>query len=484
MLGQGLSRGLRLGLVLLGVSAASQAAEFRTVAHPIQGQYVVVLNPQAARLSGERSGAPLLDQEAPRIAGASGARLTLQYRAVLRGFAVRADDRALARLLSDPRVAYVQEDGVFHATTTQTGATWGLDRIDQRNLPRDGNYNYTTTASGVHAYIVDTGIYAAHSQFTGRVAAGYTAIADGRGTNDCNGHGTHVSGTVGGGTYGVAKGVTLHPVRVLDCSGVGATSGVVAGLDWIATHRVNPAVANMSLAGPSDPTMNAAVTNLINSGVTVVVAAGNNGVDAANTSPANDTAAITVASMRTDDGRSYFSNYGSVVDVFAPGSNITSAWITSTTATTAMSGTSMAAPHVTGAVALYLAAHPTSTPAQVASGLLGSASPGRVLAAGAGSPNRLLYTRGGPTPAPLGAGPGPPNVRLACQTSAETYSCTMTYSSTSPATVIWPGTDLIGTTYDNSCISGQSVTVRAIVGNRYSSVSASNTFTCKGGLVP
>jgi hypothetical protein len=159
-----------LGLVLLGVSATSEAAEFRTVAHPLEGRYVVVLKPQVARLMGERSSAPLLEQEAPRIAGTSGARLTLQYRAVLRGFAVRADDHALARLLSDPRVAYVQEDGVFHATTTQTGAAWGLDRIDQRNLPRDGNYNYTTTASGVHAYIVDTGIYAAHSQFTGRVA--------------------------------------------------------------------------------------------------------------------------------------------------------------------------------------------------------------------------------------------------------------------------------------------------------------------------
>lgn len=315
------------------------------------------------------------------------------YSAAFQGFAAQLKQSALDQLRADPRVAYVEQDQVMRASATQTNATFGLDRVDQRTLPLNGSYVYNRTGSGVTAYIVDTGIRASHSQFGGRVGAGATAINDGRGTSDCNGHGTHVAGTVGGSTYGVAKSVRLVPVRVLGCDGSGSTSGIIAGLDWIRNNRSGPAVANMSLGGGASSSLDTATNNLWNSGVTVVVAAGNENQNACNVSPARASGTITVGSSTSGDARSSFSNYGSCVDLFAPGSSITSAWYTSDTATNTISGTSMASPHVAGAAALYLSGNGGASPSTVRSAII-NGSTANVLSGVNGSPNRLLYTPG------------------------------------------------------------------------------------------
>ena len=240
----------------------------------------------------------------------------------------------------DARIEFIEQDSVVSLDATQNNATWGLDRIDQRDRPLNGSYVYDVTASNVRAYIIDSGIRASHSDFGGRVLSGYTAINDGRGTNDCNGHGTHVAGTVGGATWGVAKSVRLVPVRVFGCTGGSSNSIILAGINWVAANAVRPAVANMSLGGGASSTTDSATNNLINSGVTVVVAAGNSGANACNYSPARVANAITVGSTTSSDARSNFSNYGSCVNVFAPGSSIRSAWYTSNTATNTISGTS------------------------------------------------------------------------------------------------------------------------------------------------
>ena len=319
------------------------------------------------------------------------------YKAALKGFAAEMSEKEAAKLAADPRVKYVEEDSIVSIDTTQTGATWGLDRIDQRNLPLDGNYTYNTTASNVHAYIVDTGILTSHTQFGGRASVGVDEIGDGHNGIDCNGHGTHVAGTVGGSTYGVAKGVSLVAVRVLDCSGSGTNSGVIAGVNWVAQNAIKPAVANMSLGGGASQALDDAVTGAVNAGVVFCVAAGNgdslgNPQDACTTSPARAAAAITVSATDSTDTKASWANYGTCVDIFAPGVNITSSWYSSTTATNTISGTSMATPHVAGASALYLAGNTTATPASVASALTSNATSGVVKSPGTGSPNRLLYT--------------------------------------------------------------------------------------------
>ncbi|WP_052107836.1 S8 family peptidase [Aerolutibacter daejeonensis] len=396
---------LSIAIGLSGVSLAASAADLRTVSKPVEGQYIVVLKAQAASLVGESSRAARVASVANDMAAQHRANVVRSYGQVLRGFVARADDAALARLLADPRVEYVEEDGVVQASATQSGATWGIDRTDQRDLPLSTTYTYDTTASTVHAYIVDTGILGSHNDFGGRVSGGYTAISDGRGTTDCNGHGTHVAGTVAGSTWGIAKGAQLHPVRVLDCSGSGTNSGVIAGMDWVASNHVKPAVANMSLGGGASTAVDDAVARMTNAGVTVVVAAGNDNSNACNYSPARAASAITVGSTTSTDARSSFSNYGSCLDIFGPGSSITSAWYTSTTATNTISGTSMASPHVAGVAALYLAVNPSATPTQVTTAIINAATPNKVTSPGTSSPNRLLYSFfDGSTPPP----PPPP----------------------------------------------------------------------------
>jgi len=400
----------------------------------VPNQYIVVL----------KSDISMVEQQSNIVSSIEvmGGTVLNIYESVLNGYSAIIPSESLDLIRSDPKVDYVEADSIFSITdegtpqfeeaipfeefipeegfqdkdglnfqqdlideellfaegdigidTVQPNATWGLDRVDQVSLPLNGQYVYDTTAAGVHVYIVDTGLRATHVEFTGRVGNGFTAINDGRGTNDCHGHGTHVSGTATGTTYGIAKGVTVHPVRVLDCSGYGSTSGVVAGLDWIGLNWRRPAVANMSLGGGGSTALDSAVNRLINKGVTVVVAAGNDDYNACYYSPARVPNAITVGSTTSSDYRSYFSNYGSCLDIFAPGSYITSAYYTSNTATTTMSGTSMASPHVAGAVALYLKTNIWASPATVSNYIVNTASSGKVIDPGSGSPNKLLYTR-------------------------------------------------------------------------------------------
>jgi subtilisin family serine protease len=315
------------------------------------------------------------------------------YRHTIRGFAATMSPEAVAKVRQDPNVAYVEADTTVSISTTQTNATWGIDRIDQRNRPLSTTYNYTRTGSGVTAYIIDTGIRTTHSQFTGRTGAGFSAINDGRGTTDCNGHGTHVAGTVGGTTYGVAKGVRLVPVRVLSCSGSGSNSGVIAGIDWVTGNHTSgsPAVANMSLGGGASSALDSAVNRSLSDGVTYAVAAGNSNANACNSSPARVPGALTAGSTTSTDARSSFSNYGSCVDLFAPGSSITSAWYTSNSATNTISGTSMASPHVAGAAARYLQGNPSASPSTVSNALRTTATMNVVGNPGSNSPNRLLY---------------------------------------------------------------------------------------------
>jgi subtilisin family serine protease len=319
-----------------------------------------------------------------------------EYGTVLNGFAGSISDAARAGLLRDARVERVEQDGVATTQlTTQTGATWGIDRIDHAS-GTNGSFSYTNNGSGVYAYIIDTGIRFSHSQFGGRATSGFDAV-DGGPADDCNGHGTHVAGTVGGSTYGVAKGVNLVAVRVLDCGGSGSWSGVIAGMDWVAANHRSPAVANMSLGGGASTAVDNALVKLIQSGVTVGVAAGNGNrggrqQDACNYSPARVGAAITVGATDKTDTKTSWSNYGPCVDIFAPGSGITSAWYTNDTQTNTISGTSMASPHVVGVAALYLGTYGNTAPATVAAALKASATQNIVKNSYSEPNNDLLFT--------------------------------------------------------------------------------------------
>ncbi len=324
------------------------------------------------------------------------------YSSSINGFVIQSRaSKRVAQLLNDPRVAHIEADQVVSIGATQNNATWGLDRIDQTSLPLNNTYNYDFDGTGVNAYVIDTGVRITHNQFGGRGRSGYTAINDGNGTNDCQGHGTHVAGTIGSSTYGVAKDTTIYAVRVLGCDGSGSNSGVIGGVDWVAANHIKPAVANMSLGGGASTALDNAVNSAVSQGITMVVAAGNDNSNACSYSPARAASAITVGSTTSSDARSSFSNYGTCLDIYAPGSSITSTWSTSNSATNTISGTSMASPHVAGVVALYLDEFPGASPSQVEAAVEGAAIPNKVTDARTGSPNLLLNNFSG------GSDPGP-----------------------------------------------------------------------------
>ncbi|WP_338782828.1 S8 family peptidase [Streptomyces sp. DG1A-41] len=372
-------------------AASEGRIQYEGAVNAVADSYIVTLK---TRKAGSAEGRALAHEY--------GADIERTYTKALNGYEVEASETEAKRLAADPAVASVVQNRTFAITGTQPSPpSWGLDRIDQKNLPLNSSYTYPDKAGeGVTAYVIDTGVRITHGDFGGRASYGYDAVDNDNTAQDGHGHGTHVAGTVAGGAYGVAKKAKVVGVRVLNNSGQGTTAQVVAGIDWVARNAVKPAVANMSLGGPADTAIDTAVRNAITSGVTFVVAAGNESTNASTRSPARVTEAVTVGATTSSDARASYSNYGSVLDLFAPGSSITSAWSTSDSATNTISGTSMASPHVAGAAALHLADNPTATPAQVSTALTAAATTGVVTSPGSGSPNRLLNVGGGTTTPP------------------------------------------------------------------------------------
>jgi subtilisin family serine protease len=387
-----------MGLAVVATAPASAAPDVQILgadsATAVDGSYIVVYKDGAAA-------------EAKSTAASLGSKVDFRYDAVFDGFAATISEEQAKQFAADPDVAYVQQNQKVSIQVDQPNPpSWGLDRIDQRNLPLNNNYSYSTTAGNVHAYIIDTGMDLDHPAYAGRSTSGYDAIDVGTTAEDGHGHGTHVAGTVGGTAYGVAKGVQLVAVRVLNNSGSGTSAQVAAGVNWVTANAIKPAVANMSLGGSgTDTTINNAVRSSIASGVTYAIASGNSNSNACNFSPAQVAEAITVNASTNTDARASFSNFGTCSDIFAPGQNITSSWLAGGTNT--ISGTSMAAPHVAGAAALYLADNPTAAPAAVRDALVANGTTGKVTSPGTGSPNVLLYTGTGTEPPPPPPGPCP-----------------------------------------------------------------------------
>ncbi|WP_030778932.1 S8 family peptidase [Streptomyces sp. NRRL S-920] len=354
-------------------------------ADAVKGSYIVTLKNSSGLKAATSRGKGLISEY--------GGSVTKTFKSALNGYTAKLSEAEARRLAADPAVASVEQNRRVRVSATQTNAPWGLDRIDQARLPLNGGFTYPDTAgSGVTAYVIDTGVRISHSEISGRAVNGYDAVDGDSTAQDGNGHGTHVATTIAGKTYGVAKKAKIVGVRVLDNDGSGTTAGVIAGIDWVTGNHAAgaPAVANMSLGGGASTSLDNAVKNSIADGVTYAVAAGNEGVNASSSSPARVPAAITVGATGSNDARASWSNYGSVLDIFAPGVSIKAGWHTGDTATNTISGTSMATPHVAGAAAIYLAGHTSATPAQVSSALVNGATPSVVTSPGTGSPNRLL----------------------------------------------------------------------------------------------
>jgi subtilisin family serine protease len=416
----GFATAAAVGLAVVTAAPASAAPEGQVLGADsvaaVDGSYIVVYKDGAAA-------------EAKTTAASLGSKVSYKYSKVFSGFAASISEQQAKELAADPDVAFVQQNQVVSITADQPNPpSWGLDRVDQRDLPLNSNYSYASTASNVHAYIIDTGADLDHPDFGGRMTSGYDAIQNDMVAEDGHGHGTHVAGTVGGTAYGLAKGAQLVAVRVLNNSGSGTSAQVAAGVDWVTANAIKPAVANMSLGGSgTDTLINTAVRNSIASGVTYAIASGNSNSNACNFSPAQVAEAITVNASTNTDARASFSNFGTCSDIFAPGANITSSWLNGGTNT--ISGTSMASPHVAGAAALYLAANPTAAPAAVASALVASGTTGKVTSPGTGSPNVLLYTGTGSTEPP------PPPNPCAAATNASNYTISDNATVSSPLAI-------------------------------------------------
>jgi len=387
------------GSVLSPAWADSTTQEAPAPGHIIENQYIVTLAPNITDVLGVND---LTTAIRTLLAGIGGGDVLFTYQHALTGMTVQLTDLQASLLGVLPGVLAIEPDRTVTAVATQNNATWGLDRVDQPLLPLDNRFQYPDSGGqDVTVYVVDTGLRSTHSDFAGRVSPGQNFVSTGgflfgggsidpADTEDCNGHGTHVAGTAVGTTWGVAKQANIAPVRVLGCNGSGSNSGVIAGVDWVAGNHRKPAVANLSLGGTNSTALDTAVRNAINAGVTMVVAAGNDNVNACNGSPNRVAEALTVGATTREDRRSSFSNYGACVDLFAPGSDITSAWYQSDTQTASLNGTSMAAPHAAGAAALYLAANPSASPSAVNLALVNDAVTGVIGNAGSQSPNRLL----------------------------------------------------------------------------------------------
>ena len=371
---------LSAGLAACREATTPQESEQSTNGAVVPGQYIVVFRDGVSDPVGLSA----------QMTKAQGSTLRFTYTSALKGFAASMSDAEARALAQNPLVAYVEPDREYRVDVTQSmnasGDPWGLDRIDQTALPLSRTYTYTATGAGVHAYIIDTGIWTMAADFGGRANNVYDAF--GATGEDCNGHGTHVSGTIGGTTYGVAKGVSLHGVRVLSCGGIGLTSQIIAGIDWVRQNAVKPAVANMSLGGGLSTALNDATTNLWNSGVFVAVAAGNDNADACTASPASATGSFTVAASEKTDAKASYSNWGNCVEAYAPGSAIVSDYLLGTTSS--LSGTSMASPHVAGVAVLYKATFGDAPSATVSTWIITNSTAGVITGNPGGTPNRLL----------------------------------------------------------------------------------------------